>query len=94
MNKDHIFVCFNEGRHKIALMLFVVFTKVFRGLKLQIEFFERADPETYNLMISSISFLFCKIEVGQALQGFMQSGVWNLMYYERFTKCEYVQQGV
>jgi hypothetical protein len=56
MNKDHIFVCFNEGRHKIALMLFVVFTKVFRGLKLQIEFFERADPETYNLMISSISF--------------------------------------
>ena len=56
MHEDYKFVCLNEGKHKIALKIYTIFLKVFKGFKFNIEFFKKTDPATYNLMISSISY--------------------------------------
>ena len=50
------FVCLNQGMHKVALMLYVFFMKIFKKIDLQLEFFPTSDALTYNSMISSISY--------------------------------------
>ena len=50
------FICLNQGVHKIALILYIFFMKVFKNVNLQLEFFPTTDSLTYNSMTSSISY--------------------------------------
>jgi len=56
MTDRYKFVCFNQGKHKIALILYVFLMKIFRKINIQIEFFPITDALTYNSMVSSISY--------------------------------------
>jgi len=56
MTDRYKFVCLNQGKHKIALILYVFFMKIFKKINIQIEFFPPTDALTYSSMLSSISY--------------------------------------
>jgi len=53
---NYKFICLNQGTHKIALMLYIFFFRLFKKINLQVEFFPTTDALTYNSMVSSISY--------------------------------------
>ncbi len=56
MINEYKFVCLNQGLHKIALILYVIYMKIFKKISLKLEFFPTTDALTYNSMVSSISY--------------------------------------
>jgi hypothetical protein len=53
---NYKFVCLNQGKHRIALMLYIFFFRLFKKINLQVEFFPTTEALTYNSMVSSISY--------------------------------------
>lgn len=56
MINEYKFVCLNQGLHKIALILYIIYMKIFKKITLKVEFFPTTDALTYNSMVSSISY--------------------------------------
>tara|TARA_Y100000996_G_scaffold415496_1_gene410598 strand:- start:7705 stop:8808 length:1104 start_codon:yes stop_codon:yes gene_type:complete len=75
MTDRYKFVCLNQGKHKIALILYVFFMKIFKKINIHIEFFPITDALTYNSMVSSISYFILQNRGGgTAARNFVKWG--------------------